>query len=126
MFLRPCYRQKNGKRHAYWALCESYRTERGPRQRVVAYVGQLDEAGRLGVREAAAGQRGGRPRKLFDDVRPQWVEVDASRVRVENCHALGGPWLGLELVRRLGLKEFLDQTIMEDARSNVFVCGAGP
>ena len=47
MFLRPCYRRKNGKRHAYWALCESYRTERGPRQRMVAYVGQLDEQGRL-------------------------------------------------------------------------------
>jgi len=111
MFLRPCYRRKNGKRHAYWALCESYRTERGPRQRVVAYVGQLDEAGRLGVQEAAEGKPDGRQRKLFDDVRPQWVEVDASRVRVENCRALGGPWLGLELVRKLGLKEFLDRTI---------------
>ena len=111
MFLRPCYRQKSGKRHAYWALCESYRTERGPRQRVVAYVGQLDEAGRLGVQEAAEGKLGGRQRKLFDDVRSQWVEVDASRVRVENCRALGGPWLGLELVRRLGLKDFFDRTI---------------
>jgi transposase len=30
---------------------------------------------------------------------------------VENCRALGGPWLGLELVRQLGLKEFLDRTI---------------
>ena len=47
MFIRPCYRKKNGKRHAYWALVESYRTERGPRQRVVAYLGQLDEKGRL-------------------------------------------------------------------------------
>jgi transposase len=111
MFLRPCYRQKNGKRHAYWALCESYRTERGPRQRVVAYVGQLDEQRRLGVQEAAEGKPDGRQRKLFDDVRPQWVEVDASRVRVENCRALGGPWLGLELVRKLGLKEFWDRTI---------------
>src|SRR4030065_395715 len=31
MYLRPCYRRKNGKRHAYWALMEAYRTERGPR-----------------------------------------------------------------------------------------------
>ncbi len=37
MFIRPCYRNKDGKRHAYWALVESYRTQRGPRQRVVAY-----------------------------------------------------------------------------------------
>jgi len=27
--------KKNGKRHGYWALVESYRTSRGPRQRVV-------------------------------------------------------------------------------------------
>jgi len=111
MFLRPCYRRKDGKRHAYWALCESYRTPRGPRQRVVAYLGQLDERGRLGVRDAAEGRQRGRQKRLFDDVRPQWVEVDASRVRVENTLAFGGPWLGLELVRQLGLKEFFERTI---------------
>ena len=110
MFIRPCHRCKNGKRHAYWTLCEPYRTERGPRQRVVAYLGQLDEQGRLGVQEAAEGH----PRRqcrLFDDIKPQWVEVDASRVRVENCREFGGPWLALELVRQLGLKEFFDRTL---------------
>jgi transposase len=111
MFIRPCYRRKNGKRHAYWALMESYRTERGPRQRVVAYLGQLDERGRLGVKGAAEGRRRSRQRRLFDDVQPQWVEVDAARVRVENSREFGGPWLGLELVRQLGLNEFLEQTI---------------
>lgn len=113
MFLRPCYRRKNGKRHAYWALMESYRTERGPRQRVVAYLGQLDERGRLGVKAAAEGRRRSRQKRLFDDVQPRWVEVDASRVRVENCRDFGGPWLGLEVVRRLGLQEFFRQTIPE-------------
>jgi len=54
MFVRPCYRNKDGKRHAYWALVESYRTEHGPRQRVVAYLGRLDEEGRLGLQEVAA------------------------------------------------------------------------
>ncbi len=58
MFIRPCYREKNGKRHAYWALVESYRTRRGPRQRVVAYLGQLDKKGRLGLKEAAQGSLG--------------------------------------------------------------------
>jgi hypothetical protein len=55
MFIRPCYRRKNGKRHAYWALVESYRTDRGPRQRTVAYLGQVNEDGRLGVKRAAKG-----------------------------------------------------------------------
>ena len=32
MYLRRCYRRKDGKRHAYWALVESYRTARGPRR----------------------------------------------------------------------------------------------
>jgi transposase len=110
MFIRPCYRKKNGKRHAYWALVESHRTERGPRQRIVAYLGQLDERGRLGVRLAAEGKRS-RQKKLIDDVEPQWVEVDSSRVRVENQLGFGGPWLALELIGQLGLDDFLHKTI---------------
>ena len=57
MFIRPCYRKKNGKKHAYWALVESYRTDRGPRQRVVAYLGQLKDAQRRGVKQAAEGKK---------------------------------------------------------------------
>ena len=34
MYWRRCYRKKDGQRHAYWALVESYRTARGPRPRV--------------------------------------------------------------------------------------------
>ncbi len=111
MFIRPCFRRKNGKRHAYWALMESYRTARGPRQRVVAYLGQLDEPGRLGMKAAAQGGRRSWQRRLLDEVRPQWVEVDVARLRVENCCDFGRPWLGLELVRQLGLREFLEQTL---------------
>ena len=55
MFIRPCYKQKNGKRHEYWALVESYRTDRGPRQRVVSYLGQFKEEERLGIQQAAGG-----------------------------------------------------------------------
>ena len=111
MFIRPCYRTKNGKRHAYWALMESFRTQRGPRQRVVAYLGQLDEARREGVKQAAEGRQGSHQKRLFDEVRPQWVEVDVKRVRVENRRDFGGPWLGLQLVEQLGLKDFLDRAI---------------
>ncbi len=41
MFLRRCERKKNGKVHIYWALVESFRTAKGSRQRVVAYLGEL-------------------------------------------------------------------------------------
>ena len=111
MFIRPHYRTKDGKRHAYWALMESYRTERGPRQRVVAYLGQLDEAHRMGVHQAAAGTAGSHQKRFFDDTRPAWVEVDVKRVRVENRRAFGGPWLALELINALGLKEFFARTM---------------
>lgn len=53
MFLRQCFRNKDGKRHAYWALVQSCRTDAGLRQRTAAWLGRLDEAGRLGVKQAA-------------------------------------------------------------------------
>src|SRR5210317_1197768 len=118
MFLRQCFRNKDGKRHAYWALVESYRTPRGPRQRVVAWLGKLDEAGRLGMRAAAeqanAPASSAKPcsseaQLQFDFDReggeaetpptePRWVEVNANAVRVENLKQFGGPWLALELI----------------------------
>lgn len=111
MYVRPCFRTKNGKRHAYWALVESYRTERGPRQRVVAYLGDLDEAGRLGVKQAAGRKASSNQPRLFDDVKPHWVEVDANAVRVERTRDFGGPWLGLELLKQLDLVSFLERVI---------------
>ncbi len=76
MYLRRCYRNKDGKRHGYWALVESYRSSRGPRQRVVAYLGEMDAAERLGIHQQAAGAAAVAQRGLFRDIEPQWVEVD--------------------------------------------------
>ena len=114
MFLRPHYRTVDGKRHAYWSLVESVRTECGPRQRVVAYLGGLDEAERLGVQQVAdpKSTTDNQP-SLFEDesTQPRYVGVDVSKVRVENCREFGGPWLAWQLIRRLGLDEFLQKTI---------------
>jgi len=109
MFIRQCYRKKNGKRHAYWALVESYRTARGPRQRVVSYIGQADELVREGVKEVAKSPTHDRQKKLFEDVEPAYVEVDAKHVRVERCREFGGPWLGLQLMRMLQLDAFFEK-----------------
>jgi hypothetical protein len=132
MFIRQCQRVVNGKQQAYWALVESYRTARGPRQRVVAWLGKLDEAGRMGVQQAAEspgtettcgnGAASARQRTLFEEEsrqpEPRWVEVNAAGIRVENCRQFGGPWLALELIRRLQLDEFL-QRAMPDGREQV-------
>jgi transposase len=115
MFLRPHFRRRNGKREAYWALVESYRTERGPRQRTVAYLGLMDEAGRLGVEQAADPPHAAteQQQRLFVETtaEPRFVEIDRTRVRVENCRQFGGPWLALELVKQLGLDEFLRKAL---------------
>jgi len=110
MYLRRCYRRKDGKRHAYWALVESYRTNRGPRQRVVAWLGVMDERGRLAVKRCAEKQPAYQA-GLFTRTEPEWVEVDVRRVRVERSRKFGGPWLGKELLRRLELDRFLEETL---------------
>ena len=114
MYVRRCYRTKNGKRHGYWALVESYRTVRGPRQRVVAYLGDVDEHGRM----AWLPSDGTYQQSLYDTREPQWVEVDLSRVRVERTRDFGGPWLGAILLERLGLPQFLE-AVLPGGRADV-------
>ena len=52
------------------------------------------------------------PKKLrarIPPAQPRWVTVNASAVRVENCVQFGGPWLALELIKKIGLDVFLHQ-----------------
>ena len=122
MYLRRCHRAKDGKRHAYWALVKSVRTAKGPRQEVVAYLGDLDEAGRLGVQQIADGDRQASHSELFaaaaTPTEPRWVEVDPSAVRVEQTREFGGPWLALQVINKLGLKKILDE-LMPAGREDV-------
>jgi len=111
MYLRRCYREKEGKRHAYWALVESYRTARGPRQRVVAWLGAMDEKGRVGVKRCAAEQYDEQADLFVEPEEPEWVEVDLKRVHVERTRRFGGPWLGRELMRQLELDRVLEQSL---------------
>ena len=116
MFIRPCYRRIKGKRQAYWALVESYRTERGPRQRPVAWLGKLKESQRAGVKRAAEGGKKSRYSQLqlfdhHDNPEPEWVEIDTTKVRVENQLEFGGAWLALELMRRLRLDELFENVL---------------
>src|SRR5580698_9029007 len=116
MFLRRCSKHYKGKRHSYWTLVESVRTARGPRQRVVAYLGDLDESGRLGLRDAAlaaSGESVDASPLLFSDgtPAPRFVQIDTSRVRVEHLRSFGGEWLALQLIDKLGLRALLREVI---------------
>lgn len=129
MFLRRCERHKRGKRHTYWALVESYRTARGSRQRVVAYLGELRASEKSGWaqlgRHLRGEQRSARPQlSLFDpplqrapkDDEPMLVRL--GRVRLERVRDFGDVWLAWGLWRMLGLDSLLEGLI-EPGREDV-------
>src|ERR1039458_8401628 len=99
MFLRSSVVKKGGKTYRYWKLVENVRTDTGPRQQVVAHLGDLSNftatdwqalAGRMGEPEMAAalesrvrqGGRPGHPRQVLLGGRqgrpPKWTIEDRS------------------------------------------------
>jgi transposase len=129
MFLRRYQRKKNGKPHKYWALVESYRTAKGSRQRVVAYLGELAAEEQDGWSKLGAHLDGKTPprclqRSLFDPPRrdiPQDDEpllVRLSSIRLERPRDFGDVWLAWGLWRMLGLDEFFEER-MPQGREDV-------
>ena len=111
MYIRKIHRKSRaGNSLEYWSLVESYRTSRGPRQRVVAHLGNADEADRLGVKNIADGGQSYQP-SFFEETEPSWVEVDTRRVRVERTRRFGDVWLALEVMNKLGLPEFFHRIL---------------
>jgi transposase len=87
MFLRRYVRTKAGKKHTYFALVESVRTEAGPRQQVVAYLGELNaDQERRWQRTVVFHNRQGNTQQLRlfpdDDSVPLSDDPDVVRVRV--------------------------------------------
>jgi hypothetical protein len=110
MFLRKkLYRKADGTSLWHWQLVESYRTERGSRQRVVAHLGEIEETDRLGIKQAAEGHSHNQF-SLFEDSQPSWVEVNINGVHLERTRRFGDVWLALELMKKLGLTDFFHKT----------------
>jgi transposase len=130
MFLRRFQKRKHGKSHAYWALVETYRTAKGPRQRIVSYLGALKETEQSGWAQLSAklqqepvceDQR--TPSQvqqfLFDPLprdgdtnailQSQPVLVDLKGIRLERTRDFGDVWLAWGLWRLLGLDVLLAQ-----------------
>jgi transposase len=78
---------------------------------VVAYLGELDEQGRLGVRRAAQPDPAPQADLFQPPASAEWVEVDLAGVRVERSRPFGGAWLGLMLLRQLGMSELLEELL---------------
>ncbi len=70
----------------------------------------MEEAAREGVLHAARGDKS-RPRGFFEEVEPEWVEVDTPRLRVERVRDFGVPWLGQQVLGKLGMDTFLQETL---------------
>lgn len=128
MFLRRYERRKNGKPHTYWALVESYRTAKGSRQRVVAYLGELaagEQDGWAKLGQHLEGETPRRPqRSLFDPPRREEPSEDEpllvklSSIRLERPRDFGDVWLAWGLWKMLGLDEVLE-TLIEPGREDV-------
>ena len=124
MFLRRKNKKYRGIGYSYWHVCETVRTARGPRQRVVASLGKLDEAEVAGLRggwddllallrgevpslqPSTAGLPGFAPAVAAAPA-AQWEQADVRGLRVERTRDFGESYLGLALWHRLKLDELL-------------------
>jgi transposase len=112
MYLRRYHPSKSQKEKIYWQLVESYRSERGPRQRVVAYLGDTEESLRLGIKEIATGRIDIQQTQFFRGTPAvAWIEVDPNLIRVERVRDFGGYWFGLQVLEKLGINRFLAKIV---------------
>ena len=133
MFLRRKTKSARGVGYSYWHLCETVRTARGPRRRVVASLGKLDQAEPAGLRggwdDLESLLRGEtRPPKTADltglapaaspEPSAQWERADISGLRVERTRDFGESYLALSLWHRLKLDELLG-TLLPEGRESV-------
>ncbi len=118
MFLRRYQRIKDGKPHRYYALVESVRTDAGPRQQIVAYLGELNhDQERRWQRTIVFHNRQGQERqlRLFPDdaAVPLPDDPDVVRIRLgsvgwTNARRFGDIWLARWLWQQLELDQILD------------------
>src|SRR5277367_2308082 len=122
MFLRRYTRTKDGKTHSYYALVESVRTDAGPRQHTVAYLGELNhDEQRRWQRTVTIYNRQGdcQQLRLFpDDDQVPALDDDPDVVRIRlrsvgwtNPRRFGDVWLALWLWKFLHLDEIVDRYV---------------
>src|SRR5271156_6824438 len=124
MFLRRYTRTKNGKRHVYFALVESLRTASGPRQHVVAHLGELnhDQEERW-QRTVVFYNRHGEVRELClfpeEDEVPASAAPKVARIRLDtvgwsNSRQFGNVWLARWLWQLLELDKIVARHLPQE------------
>jgi len=117
MFLRRYCRSRNGKSHVYFALVENQRTAAGPRQRVVAHLGELNhDQERRWQRTVVFYNRQGDAQELRlfpdDDEMPLPDDANVVRIRLDkvgwgNGRRFGDVWLAQWLWQLLQLDQIV-------------------
>jgi hypothetical protein len=121
VFLRSYTRTRDGKPHTYYALVESVRTDAGPRQHIVAYLGELNhDQQRRWQRTVVFYNREGEARQLRlfaedshipvpDD--PDVVRIHLGSVGWTNARRFGDVYLAHWLWKRAGLDQIVQRHI---------------
>ena len=121
MYLRKIRRMKDGKLHIYWALVESVRCGRKIRQRVVSYLGDLEQEEVCAHGELAwrTSRRDSSQPDLLESLpgSERAVEVLPSQIGVGNDRVFGDAWVGLWLWRFLGFDKFLEEHLKKGRES---------
>lgn len=128
MFLRKNRKRYGGEVYEYWTLCETVRTERGPRQRAVASLGKFSDedlsAGWDDLEALLEGRKPAARQGSLDEEdngcnqEARWELADLSQLSVERVREFGSVFLALALWRRLGLHRLLSELI-EPGREQV-------
>jgi transposase len=121
MFLRRYTRTLAGKKLTYYALVESVRTDTGPRQRVIAHLGELShDQQRRWQRTVVFHNRQGEARQLQlfpdDDAVPLPDDPNVVRIKLDsvgwtNARSFGDVWLARWLWHYLKLDDIVTQHV---------------
>jgi hypothetical protein len=123
-FLRRNARKHKGEDYDYCTFVESVRASRGPRQRVVAMLGELpglDDEARVGWERTGDILEGKARVAGFLNAPPDppgWASVNLKGVRVERLRSFGDVYMGLALWRRLQLDRCFNKA-MEPGREKI-------
>ena len=119
MFLKRLKRHKQGKAHIHWALMRSERTAKGPRHRLIAYLGELKKGEASGFAQLAATlEHKQHPGPSLFDVPcgpetpdDEIVKVRLKGVRLDRVRDFGDVWMGYGLWRMVGLDTKLSELL---------------
>lgn len=120
MFIRRIRKSKNDTTYDYWALMRTVRTERGPRQKIVGWIGKtfdLEKEERIGWENIGDVLNGGDDnivcadlfKKQESEYKPDWTLVDIKGIKIERVRQFGNVYLGLWIWKRLRLDKIFNE-----------------